>query len=224
MSRIMTSSERVLAALNYEEPDRVPRYEVHNPGFIEAWKNAGLPELSQYCKNDFGDVIADTTPWPSDAKILGETDRYIIFRDGWGMLQKRIKTRKESITDQPLQARIQKPSDLDQYPFESVDTPIRWKNWKEKLEEIKIRGLCPLVKVGGPFNRASRIRGYETFMIDLIARPEFAKELMNRIVDLQSEMGIRMLQDLEMEPKIVQIHDEIASTDRPMVSPRLYKS
>ena len=34
----MTSSERVIAALGHEKPDRIPRYEILLDNFVEKWR------------------------------------------------------------------------------------------------------------------------------------------------------------------------------------------
>lgn len=86
----MTGKQRVLAALEYRKPDRVPRFwDYFWPEFCVEWTRR-FPDVDpmHYFGNDMQVVAADETPWPTLAGLIRATGGERIARNGWGQVQR----------------------------------------------------------------------------------------------------------------------------------------
>jgi uroporphyrinogen decarboxylase len=86
----MTSCERVLAALNHEEADRVPIHDSPWVSTIERWHKEGLPtniSPAEYFDYEIVRFGADTSPrFPIE--VVEETEEYIINTTPFGGLRR----------------------------------------------------------------------------------------------------------------------------------------
>ena len=105
----MTSRERVLAALNHQETDRVPFHDSPWVSTILRWQEEGLPtDVSPAEYFDFAIVQfgADTSPlYP--VEVLEETDEYILTRTAFGQVRRDHKdySTTPEIVDYPCKSR-----------------------------------------------------------------------------------------------------------------------
>ena len=86
----MTGKERVLAALEFREADRVPRFWDHFfPEFcLEFSKQVPDVDPMSYFGNDVQGVVADETPWPSRAKVVRDAGDNRDTKNGWVQVQR----------------------------------------------------------------------------------------------------------------------------------------
>ena len=86
----MTGKERVLAALEFQEADRVPRFWDHFfPEFcLEFAKQVPDVDPMSHFGNDVQVVVADETPWPSRAKVVRDAGDNRVTKNGWGQVQR----------------------------------------------------------------------------------------------------------------------------------------
>ena len=86
----MTSRERVLAALNHEEADRIPIHDSPWVSTIRRWRKEGLPiEISpaEYFGYEIVCFSADTTPhFP--VRVVEENKEYIVATTPFGGLRR----------------------------------------------------------------------------------------------------------------------------------------
>jgi hypothetical protein len=91
---LMSSKERVLAALKFEKPDRVPIYDSFWEEFVEAWRREkGLPneaDIADYYGLDLVVVVPDETPFPNQQGVLEATRDHQIVRTGWGAMERTV--------------------------------------------------------------------------------------------------------------------------------------
>jgi len=82
----MTSRERILMALNHQEPDRVPFHDTPWLSTIERWHKEGLPRdisPAEYFDFEIVSFTADTSPrFP--VEVIDETDEYIVTTTAFG--------------------------------------------------------------------------------------------------------------------------------------------
>ena len=105
----MISRERVLAALNHEEADRVPIHDSPWAAAIERWHDEGLPtdvNPAEYFDYEIVSFGADTTPrFP--VKVVEETEEYVIHTTPFGGLRRDHKdySTTPGILDYPCKSR-----------------------------------------------------------------------------------------------------------------------
>jgi hypothetical protein len=111
----MTSKERVMAVMNFQEPDRVPRYfSPFWPEFKSQWERVhGPTDLYEHFGDDMRLIAAEEAPWPSKAGIVDIHSERLMVRTGWGELK------LASFTDIPGQVMVQL---LEPAVKERVDT------------------------------------------------------------------------------------------------------
>ena len=84
----MTSRERVLAALNHEEADRIPIHDSPWVATIRRWREEGLPtdiSPAEYFGYEIVRFDADTTP-RIPVKAVEENEEYIVTTTPFGGL------------------------------------------------------------------------------------------------------------------------------------------
>jgi len=105
----MTSRERVLAALNHEEADRVPIHDSPWLATIERWRGEGLPtdiSPAEYFDYEIVCFGADTSPrFP--VEVVEETEEYIVHTTPFGGLRRDHKdySTTPEIMDYPCKSR-----------------------------------------------------------------------------------------------------------------------
>ncbi len=89
----LTSKERVMTALAFKMPDRVPRFEHFDAfgvgrEFADIWreKKGFAPEVSidDYYNNDIKIAVGDEGLMPTRTGVLEQTSEYTITRNSWG--------------------------------------------------------------------------------------------------------------------------------------------
>jgi uroporphyrinogen decarboxylase len=73
------------------------------------------------------------------------------------------------------------------------------------------------------FMAAQRLRGWENFMIDLIANQAFAEALMDRLVEAHKTWFTQFKEAAGDDIQVVLVADDLGMQDRPQLSPDLYR-
>jgi uroporphyrinogen decarboxylase len=224
----MNSRERVLTAINHEEPDRVP---------VDAWL---APEISEVIIKLLNiDISRDRFAM---AKALGhdmlytnigmcdgfnsiyKEDRKIgenLYQDLWG-----IKWRKKSqkygsyceFAEHPL-------ADIKNYdsykwpdPLSSLDKEL--KMYKKLIEDngkdFAIMGAVACTMVEASWY----LRGLENFMVDLVKNKDFAIELLDKTMDYHLTVSKKLV---EMGVDIIWWGDDVADERGAFFGPDLYR-
>jgi len=116
---------------------------------------------------------------------------------------------------------------LDAFPWPDPADPARWEGLREEawhMYESTDYGLVVgCVFGGGVFEFPEYLRGMQAFLVDLIANPEFADELMDRITEILITAYSHMLEEVGPYAQVVSICDDLATQLGPMISPELYR-
>ncbi len=104
----MNARERVLAALNHQEADRVPIHDSPWVATIERWHKEGMPFVNpaEYFDYEIVRIEPDTSPrFP--VEVIKETDEYIVHRTPFGGLRRDHKdySTTPEIIDYPCKTR-----------------------------------------------------------------------------------------------------------------------
>lgn len=216
----MTSHERVLRALAFDPPDRVPLFDGYWAEFVSAWREAKGFDDSASIEDHYGvDIhiaVGDETLAPTRAEIIEETGSHTIRRDGWGRV---IRTVPGGFFYEELEGALPDKSRLDSLHFDPPDLEARYTSLDARMPRLKER-FCVFAKTGGPFIRTEFVRGEEQFLMDLAADPVFARELAMRVAHHLAAIGVEELRRWGLHDTGVWVYDDMASNDNPMFSPR----
>jgi uroporphyrinogen decarboxylase len=224
----MNSKERVLAALGFCKPDRMPTYDAFWPEFAEKWRQEKdlSPDVdpTDYYGIDLELIVPDETPFPSQQGILRHAGQYILERSGWGSLHQCPKdvvcASRFAI---PLQAfpvvavALQDRRQLEQLDSESPYLESRFPS-ADEVEEKK-RQRCLFVKTGGPYLQTSYLRGTVQWLMDLVEDEGFARALAMRVTEHITALRLEAMRRYDLYDTGLFFHDDMASNRGPMFSP-----
>jgi len=237
----LTGKERVLVALNHKEPDRVPldlggsfvtTINVH------AYKNLrralGLPEKCILLREQTQSVAVD-----EDVRQLLGIDTIGLYErpprpelerprsDGslvseWGVVYKKVNGLYTPVKHPLAQATL---ADLDQYNWPDPLAPARFAGLEEEALALRKSDYAVVGNLGWTevFGMAWYLRGFENFMVDLIARKEFAHALLRRITDHQKARYLKFLEIVGNVIDIILFADDLGGQHGLFISPSTYR-
>ena len=247
----MTSRERVLTAINHEQPDRVPLivgvnnatgikmkpYQgIKNIAGIEApdnymyeWPELGTAEIDeQTMQRLHSDVrgVLDIEP----EKVLKrnrEREPHSDCYDSWGSGQLEITPGNWSPGIHPL-ANAQTIEDLDAYlGWPDMSDPSRVAHVRESARQLADENQYAIMATPWllfPFERAHAMQGMEPFLLNMAMNPDFAKALMERIADYCKQLMGHFLDELGDNVDIIKIGDDLGTQNSLMISPKMYRA
>jgi uroporphyrinogen decarboxylase len=247
---MLTSRERVIMALNHQEPDRVP---VDLGGTVvssiaistyAALREAlGLPrretrvmETVQQIACVDEDVISilglDVIPvfanQPAGFKVVFtcEPGGAVTFKDEFGAT---LRKPPSSFYYDWMEFPLQEPSldALEQMPWPDPADPARYKGLRQQVQALRAgtdKALFSMAPCGHDlFNQLLRVRGMQEGLIDLAANQDFAEAFLERLT--QTICTAQAL-FLDQVGDLVDIHftaDDLSGQTGPLISPALYR-
>jgi uroporphyrinogen decarboxylase len=183
----MNSRERVLEALAGSEPDRVPcalgfyhidLEKLAPPGADQDFLvDVEMVEFPLSPEEEALEALA--RPYAPDTRLGTPAQMATYAR--WSYRPDTPGYASPLAGARSLQA-------LEQFPFPDLATPYRAQGLAEQVEALHQRGVAAggnLPHLGGElFEAAWRLRGLESFLLDLMERPEWAEYLLDRLADL----------------------------------------
>ena len=239
---MLSSRERVLCALNHEEPDRVPIFfgasgatTLLAPAYDRLKAYLGLKSETQVFWRALQYALLDEEVmqrFGADGRILlsgpapSTLERDLpdgSFFDSWGIHWRRSPgCPYYEIAEPPLaHARLE---DIASYPWPDLAHPGRFIGLKGQARAIQEEG-CAVVALSGvsPFEYCYMLRGVERWFTDLAADPEFATALMSQVTQLQKAAAARLLEEAGEYIDVVVMGDDLGSQNAPLLSPGMYR-
>jgi uroporphyrinogen decarboxylase len=237
-----TSRERVLCALNHEEPDRVPVFfgasgatGMLAPAYERLktylnikrepkifWRALQYSLLDEEVLVRFG---ADSRPLmagpaPSSLERDLAEDAFI---DSWGIPWQRPPGNPYfEIIEPPLQHAVLE--DIERYPWPDLAHPGRFTGLKEKAQAIQEAGYAVVALSGvSPFEYSYLLRGVENWFTDLASNPDFAQALLRKVSQLQGAAAMRLLEEAGQFIDVIVTGDDLGSQTGPLLSPKMYR-
>jgi uroporphyrinogen decarboxylase len=181
----VTSRERVLATLAGQRPDRVPVALGFRPSGVERFApqdysgpRPDVLSVSFKTSEEEVDFQKQVRRVPYDTR-LGTPDLLATYRD-WQYWQ-------PGRDRNPLAA-ARSAEEILEFPFPDMNHPSRHGHIPDQVERLRSEGVAVaggLPHLGGElFETAWRLRGLETWIIDLLERPDIAEALLDRIVGM----------------------------------------
>ena len=247
----MTSRERVLAALNHQEPDRVP---IDLGGFQTGIHRKAYQALIDYLGYDEPLLMLDPVQQlvvPSERVLqrFRVDIRYICakapesFSGGirqnrrggrlWHDLRDEFGVVWSMPDDQQLYMDISHHPlagasihDLDDYPFPKGNDPSRFTGLREKA--LKIRRNTPYALSSGicgvTYEVCWYMRGLEQWFVDMKENPEFCAALLDKTSQYWVDWMTGFLTEVGDLLDVIMIGDDLAGQDGPLFSPAFYTS
>lgn len=239
---MLTSRERVLCALNHEEPDRVPIFfgtsgatTMLAPGYEHLKTYLGITrattvfwrglqyvlmdeEALAWSGSDGRPLLAGSAPAPLARDI--SADAYV---DGWGSLwERRPGVIYYEVIDSPI--RTATIDDLDRYPWPDLAHTSRFAGLRGRAKAIQDAGYAVVALSGvSPWEQAYVSRGVERALYDLAGDPDFILALVRKTAELMKAGVIRLLEEAGDYIDVLITGDDLGMQKAPMMSPKMYR-
>lgn len=249
-SERMSSRERLLAALDHKEPDRVPidlggnQTGIHRLAYESLIGRLGLKEPIEIM-----DAVQQLAR-PSEAVLerLRVDTRYVfagsaegydgritrVERDGraWFDLTDEFGVRWSMPEDQPLYMDIscsplagRSMKEMEEYQFPRGDDPARFGKLREQAREI--RNHSPYAVVSGisgvVYEYCWYLRGLENWFIDMIEDPDFCAALLDKTLKFWMDWFKAFLDECADVVDVIMIGDDLSAQSGPLFSPKFYR-
>ncbi len=221
----MTSTQRVMAAIEFRTPDRLPRWDSLDifGDFTQRWRKwKGLPDANplDYYGMDIVQTMCDEGPFFSESRAIGRDGEYEIFRDTWGRI---YKHRGDNISFMEVtSAPLDDTSNLDRLVFEPVDDERRYGKYVERVAAERAAGRLAFSKVGGIYNRSQYMRREDKLLMDMAMDEGFCRELFSRVGDYLTQVALEELRRTDSWSTGMWVYDDCASSKAPMFSPAMW--
>ena len=210
----MNSLERVTAALERRQPDRVPFFECV---IDERVMDALLPGCDYYQFNDWigmDNASQNRSSWSRENVEFVDEEKGL-FRDKWGV----IRAFGPESTPAPVEGPIKRPEDLKTYtpPDPNADDVLG--SIPELVERFKGKKAVTAICRDAFFNPAF-LRGTSQFLMDMVDNPKLVHEL---IEVCQSHDIPAMQRMVAAGMDVVVFGDDYADKNSTLMSPRHFK-
>jgi hypothetical protein len=205
-----TLRERWRKAMFFEGVDRIPNFEFgYWAETLPTWHEQGLPpevsdEASAYRYfgiENWGSAWIgnmDLDP-PFEAKVLEETDEYVIYRDGSGCVS---QSTKEGIQSIPrfVNFYLKDRKTWEEYKERLQPSPGRIpENWKEQVESFKNRDYPLAVGIGSMIGVPRNWIGFERICLMIYDDPELLEEIVETLCALVCNLLEQVLPDVDFD-------------------------
>jgi len=236
----MDHRERVLTAINHQEPDRVPvalwgsAYGITDPLYRQLVAHLGLnrplpPFRTRrgHTVNYYDDRVLDALDTDTRYVWLGFTDLAGPPAggglDAWGIGWEQVGIYLTA-TQHPLaEATIE---DLETFPWPNVESFIQREQSLQRARYLKEQTDYAVVGRAvdsyGLLERASQLRGTEQFMLDLALDESFATALIGKVANVISRLLDIYLDTVGPYLDILELPGDDYAGQTPLISPRMF--
>ncbi|WP_206811918.1 uroporphyrinogen decarboxylase family protein [Paradesulfitobacterium ferrireducens] len=224
----MKPRERFLAAVNLQEPDRVPVFANLTPQVAEKLgKKMGLPYaaedsfLSTRISHteillELGNDAVGIGPGREKPTIRLEDGR---LKDEFEIIYQTVGLYDEAVV-RPL-AECETIDDLNRYQLPDPLAPSRF----ELAEKMVARYQENYAIVGDLeatiFELSWNLVGMEKFLMDMAMGKEYLFELLDRVAEYNTKIGVRLI---ELGADVIWMGDDFGTQQGMMISPAMYRN
>ncbi|MDI6755822.1 MAG: uroporphyrinogen decarboxylase family protein [Thermodesulfobacteriota bacterium] len=245
MPKSMTHRERVLAAINHQQPDKVPLdlgstvdSSIVVDGYIRLAQHLGIAPKIEITHRMMQTVNVEERvlraldidtrglfPGAPDKSVAAELGLNQ-YRDAWGCV--RVKPPGSYYYDQinfPLQGDISL-SDIVNYPWPDPDDPGWIRHLRGRLNWIRQNTDCAAVlAVPAPFVHMSQyLRGFQDWYMDFILNPNLLDALFNAVLEVNTHICKNILKEVGQEVDIILTADDLGTQNGLQVSYAHYRN
>jgi len=206
----MNSRERVIRAIEFRKPDRVPILHAITPAF--ASKNPNLvKEILKKYPGDFAQVVD-----PFSLIEKEPTLRRGVHRDRWGVVWKvSIDGIGGMVISHPL-------ADLDALKDYKPPDPLAdpWFNYYEEFLRINECEKYVIADIINLFERAQWLRGFQNLMVDIVTE----RSELDKILDLILDYNIKRIKRwCEMDVDGISFFDDWGTQENLIINPAQWR-
>ena len=250
MSEEMTSRERVLAALDHREPDRVPfdlgstqvtgiavrAYErlrgylqlpEVEPNVCDVIQQLALPDedvIERLGVDVRGLYPMNSHNWGIQNEDAGA---YWAYADEWGITHHMPKEDGlyYSVVRSPLDGPVISPEAIDTHTWPDTSDPQRIEGLRELAERYRAQGQAVMIKgvLAGVFEMSQRIRGMQNCLMDLLTDEVSTAALFDKMLDLKIAFWEMALSELSDVVDVVSEADDYGTQTSQLMSPALFR-
>jgi uroporphyrinogen decarboxylase len=246
----MTSRERLLAALNHQQPDRVPidlggnQTGIHKFAYRALVDHLGIvdeltimdqvQQLARPCETLLQRLHVDTRYIAAGAAEGFDGQIRTGDRNGrtWYDLTDEFGVTWSMPSDQPLYMDISyhpladaTTKDIRHYPFPKGDDPSRFKGLRERA--LHLRENTPYAVVSGisgvVYETCWYLRGLENWFMDMVSQPEFCAALLDQTLKFWMDWFRLFLDEVGDLVDVIMIGDDLAGQTGPLFRPAFYR-
>jgi uroporphyrinogen decarboxylase len=245
----MEPRQRVLAAMDHKEADRVPRdlagtryTSIHAEAYERLRPAMGLPEAEirivdttqglAHIHDDLLDrfgadiaLVSAGSPLTYEREVTNDGE-YERFLDEFGVMRARpVGGLYYESTTSPLSGDIT-AADVDAYPWPDPQDAGRFVGMKERaqhIRDVEKRAVFVGSLCAGVTEMHFRMRGYEHGYMDMALDPTLARKLMERITDLKLAYWEKVLDEIGDDIDIAAEADDLGAQHAPLFSPQAYR-
>lgn len=245
----LTSKERVLTALDHREPDRVPvvigvsnATSLKMKAYRRLKEHLGIkaPDEYLYQRPELGTARLDERT----LERLGGDVRGVLdlepgavrernrqrepgtpSTDSWGIGQVELEEGEWFPGIHPLQDATT-GEELDDYPWPDMDDPTRVDHVRDQARRLAEEGRYAVMGTPWllfPLERAFGLQGMDAFLLNLAVRPDFARMLLQKNLDLCKQLMGHFLREAGDYLDIVKIGDDLGTQESLLISPDMYR-
>lgn len=246
------SFERVKAALEHKEPDKIPfdlggsvLTGMNKHCYVNLRKYLGMPEkeveiydtmqqlaridedMIEKLKIDVRCVDPDPPIEKGLAKDIELDGDYYKLVDEWGIGWKMPveKGHYFDMVDRPL-ANTEDIEDIEKYPWPNPVDPGRFATMKERADRYVYEYKQAYIlgrQYAGIWETALWMSGFEKFFCDMILNEKFAHRLMEKITELKMQYWEKALETVGENVLIISEADDLATQNSLLCSVELYE-
>jgi uroporphyrinogen decarboxylase len=243
----VNSRERLLAALNHREPDRVP---IDLGSIVTGITVAANESLKSALGLPAGDPVVDRVQQlarPSEELLrrLAVDTRYLytrsardwrdvelpghVYEDQFGIRRKAAFDASDRLLyydfiGHPL-ANVENVADLAKYRWPDPHDPARYAGLEEEARTMVEQTGCGVIVnvIGSIFEFAWYLRGFERFFEDLILRPALVEALLDAMLEYQTAQFDELLGRVGPYVSVVMTGTDLGTQRGPVISPERYR-
>lgn len=247
----MTSRERVLTALNHQQPDRIPidlggnQTGIHKFAYRALLDHLGIADeliimdqvqqLAKPCEALLQRLHVDTRYIAAKAAKGFDGRIRTAERDGrtWFDLTDEFGVTWSMPADQQLYMDISYHpladatiKDIRHYPFPKGDDPSRFEGLRDRALHLKENTPYAVVSgiSGVVYETCWYLRGLESWFMDLASQPEFCEALLDRTLKFWMDWFRLFLDEVGDVVDVIMIGDDLAGQSGPLFRPETYRT
>ena len=221
----MNSKEKVLCAVNLQEPDRVPMDFAANKITTERFKKDlnvnSHRQLIDFLKSDIVDIrgVVDPLykgPVPFERDIGGGVTENFW---GWRTKIENTVTGPEPMYCDSILKNASSVQELEKHNWPKVD----WFEFSAMKAALRSSSdLAVMASRPSAWQHPSFLRGLAQFLMDLLISPEIAEFLRDKFTDFYVDYFDCMFTKCEVAIDLLRIADDLGMQDRLLISPELF--